>query len=466
MAVSVAALAGAVCASELMGALSQRTALTIGLLPIAVGLFVLGLMMLKARRQMPVHMGYLMMLFGIAYWYVLPGIGYILSSDRNLGDRYNRTVSREAVVATSFYIGAFMLVSVVSYWAIYPRIKDWFYRKPLRAVPIRLPLILLSLFILGLLPYLIFTDSISQIIQHLLAARTTTRGWKSEGALGDHKSAVYYFCVSGFVAAGGFAGTWGLFVQRTGFARRMLIGMFVFTAIVMYFDGGTRSWIALVILPTILLWGTKVLRGRITTSRLLLALLIISSVQLAFEVARASRMRGWSTERLTTIDYTQRKFDNDFIKDLAMSVELVPEKHDFFREGDLVAFVSHPIPRFLWRDKPISPILLYYNDAVHAGLLNKKGNKLPSHLGQFYMSCGLLGIVLAGIVAAIVSCYASILISCQSIGHQHVGCLITIWWFLMCRGVYPGWTYPVLFNLLVLIVGFRPPTRAETLAAA
>lgn len=461
MAVCLAALAGALCAGELLGTISSKSALSLGLLPIGMGLAVLGFLMLKCRQQMPLHMGYLMLLFGIAYWYVLPGLSYILASDRSLGDRYGRSVSRESIVAACFYIGVFMLVAVVSYWAVYPTIARRFHRKPLRAVPHRLPFVLIGLFIMGLIPYLIFAEGISDIIKNLMAARSTTSAWKSEGALGDHKSAIYYFCVSGFVAAGGFAGTWAIFVQRAGLARRFLLTIFITTTLIMYFDGGTRSWVALVVIPTFLVWATKIIRGKITTARVAMAIVIICSVQVAFEIARASRMRGWSRERLSQIDFSERKFDNDFIKDLAMSVELVPDQHPYFYTGDLVAFVSHPVPRFLWSGKPISPILLYYNDETHAGLLKNKGNKLPSHLGQFYMSGGVIGIVLIGVIAALISCYGSILISSPSTGHQHIGSLIAVWWFLMSRGVYPGWTYPVLFNLLILFVGFQHSQSRE-----
>ena len=110
-----------------------------------------------------------------------------------------------------------------------------------------------------MIPYLLFTDSLTQIISSLLAGRTEIRPWKSEGPLGNYKSAVYYFCVSGFVAAGGFAGTWGAMVERSEGLRRIYLSIFAMTAVVMYFDGGTRSWVALAVVPTILAWFARTL---------------------------------------------------------------------------------------------------------------------------------------------------------------------------------------------------------------
>ena len=183
---------------------------------------------------------------------------------------------------------------------------------------------------------------------------------------------------------------------------------------------------------------------------------VICAIQLSFEVARAARHRGWRRENLQYVNLSRRHFDNDFYSDLAVAVELVPREHGFFYLDDFVAFVTHPIPRFIWRNKPVSSILVFYNDRVHRGYFKKKsGNKLPSSIGQFYMSGGTTGVVILGILAGIISATASGLIRANHMGLCHFGSLMAVWWFLMSRGVYPGWTYPILFNWIILIVGFR-----------
>ncbi len=441
---------------------SPRMALFYSAFIVLLSLVTLVCIVVFQAGQTSKHIGYLILLLGVFYWFASPAMGFALASDGYVGDRYGIRVSREAVVQSCTYLALFLAVAITTYWLMFPRISTRINARSFASTPLGLPFVIFGLFFCGLIPYLVFSDGVQHIVTSLLAGRTEIRPWKSDdGALGNFRSAVYYFCISGFVAAGGFAGTWGTMMEKSRGLRSAYLGIFAFTTVIMYFDGGTRSWVALAVLPTVLAWLASTLKKRrLTIGRIVFLVGLIVAVQLAFEIARASRHRGWSTENARKVDLRDRHFDNDFFTDLAVSVELVPREHPYFYADDFIAFVTHPIPRFLWENKPISGILIFYNDRVHTGLLSKHGgNKLPSHLGQFYMSFGTWGVVLLGMLAGLISAVASGMIRSNHMGICHLGSLVAVWWFLMSRGVYPGWVYPVLFCWLILAVGFRQTSR-------
>ncbi len=428
----------------------------------------LGLIVLLAYRQaLARHIGYLMMLFGIFYWFLSPAFLMSLQSDADVGDRYGMMLRPQSIATACSYVAIYLLSSVMVYWWVHGVMESWVERTSQVEVSEKLYLGILALFLAGFIPYLLFGGSIESILQTILAGRSRTPDWKA-GALGDERSAIYYLSRSGMVAAAGFAGSWAL-LSRVRSPRLALIGMFVVTTIIVFFDGGTRSWVALTIMPAFLAWFALTMNRNVTLGRLLTFALIICAIQLSFEAARASRNRGWNLDRVKTVDVAKRHFDNDFFTDLAVSVDLVPRRHHYFHLGDLWAFVTHPIPRFIWDDKPISPVLIYYNDSVHSGLLGKRGNKLPSHLGQFHMSFGFMGVLAMGLLSGLISAWSSSLMCSRFVGFGHFGALLATWWFLMTRGLYPGWIYVVLFAGLILALGFRylgsPATNGQPVSA-
>ncbi len=409
---------------------------------------------LGRRRLLSTHVGFHMMLFGILYWYVAPAF-VIAISESKVGDRYNVAISPDGILRGCLYVSLYFATSVITYWWLFKRVLTR-YRKA--EVPYRLDkfyLLIFGLFVAGFLPYIIFGGGLENIIHALLAARSAQKPWKAAGALGDQRSALFYVSLSGMVAAGGFAGTWAILQPQTKLRIPLLV-IFGLTCLLALLDGGTRSWVALTCVPVLLAWISTSMRQHFTLGKIAAFAILICVLQLSFEIVRDARTTGWRWSEVTSVDLSERKFDNDFFTDVALSADLVPRRHEYFALGDVWAFLSHPIPRFLWQDKPISPILVYYNDTVHASFLRgKKGNKLPSHIGQFYMSFGLAGVVLVGMLSGVIGAFSSAMITSKMTGLCHLGCLLSIWWFLMARGVYPAWSYVVLFAWLILKFGFR-----------
>lgn len=414
------------------------------------------------RSELGNHFGYLMMLFGVCYWFAIPAIPFGVQGERYVGDRYELTVTQKATTSACFSIALFHFASVLAYWASYGSFSRRAQRWPTTRPAAQFYMILIGLFLMGFLPFMLYGGTWREILTQLLHARAATPSWKSAtGAIGDERSALYYLCVSGFVAAGGFAGTWAI-LSRDPMLRKTLIAMYLVAGAVVYLDGGTRSWIALAWLPAALAWIVVTLRHKITLFRIVACLLVIAAVQIVFETARAWRSVGFSWNRILTTDLSELHFDNDFFTDVAVSRDLVPHRHPYFGFGDVVAFVTHPIPRFLWKDKPISPVLLYYNEKVYHGFLQRRGNKLPSNIGQAHMCFGSFGVVTLGLLSGWLAALASVLMSSEGLERQHLGALLSIWWFLMARGIYPGWMYPLIFVLILVGIGFNRQEQKST----
>jgi hypothetical protein len=430
---------------------AQLQFLSSSLLLATVGLAVL---LVALRGQIARHVGYLMMLFGAVYWFIIPALSYSLSSDRFVGDRYGMHLSPTSLITATFYIWLYVVLGVLAYWICDARIGRRVHAFDHQYETNGFYGLVFGLFIAGFVPYLLFGGGWENTVQSLLAGRWEPRPWKSSTALGDHRSAIYYLSISGFVAAGGFAGTWAVLSRKCAM-RWLLLAMLVFTALIVYLDGGSRSWVALACVPTCLAWFAATLKKNWTLGKLIVMLVVVCGIQFSFDIVRQARTHGWSLDQLKSIDYSKRYFDNDFFTDLAVCVDLVPRRHDYFYFGDALAFLTHPVPRFMWKDKPIPPVLLYYNSVVYVGLLGKEGNKLPSHIGQFHMSLGATGVVLLAILSGIISSLASALMRARFLGFCQLGSLLVVWWFLMARGVYPGWTYPVAFGCIIVAFGFR-----------
>lgn len=405
-------------------------------------------------RRLKDHLGYLMMLFGLVYWFAIPALVTATNTSQYLGEKYGIHVTPRAAAWTSMYLVLYLALAVWSYWLTRPGLVATFQDRTVPLVTSWFYLGVLGLFLAGLVPYIVHGGGIKHVMHELLLGRSGQQPWKAEGALGDHRSALYYVCISGFVAAAGLAGSWAIFTPGSLF-RRTFLAIFAIGGTIVLLDGGTRSWVALAWLPTLLVWIATTMKTRVNLERIAGILVLICAFQLLFEVARASRNHGWSLDRVRSMDFRERHFDNDFFTDAAVAVELVPRRHPYFGIGDIVAFAAHPVPRFLWKNKPVPPILIYYNEVVHHGLLKKKGNKLPSHIGQAHMSFGPLGVVLLGVAAGLIAGVSSALLGSSDIGKSHLGSLLAVWWFLMGRGIYPGWTYPLIFAWILLTFGFR-----------
>lgn len=402
------------------------------------------------------NLGYLLVLCSVLFWFLLPAFEILLSEGREFGDRYNLTVKDTSVCWAFTQLALFLSVFVTTYWWLC-RLNFFLRLTFSQREPRSFLLVLIVLTLLaGLSPYFLFGDSLQSVISDILAARSLIKPWEGPGVLGDERSALLNLSLALLVAAGSFVGTWGLLTRANTGLRVIGVTVCIAVATLIYFDQGTRTWVALALLPPFVAWGVANGRDRRLWKGLAL-LSLLGILQAAFEIVRNARTEGWTRETIETVSLYTPHFDNDFMTDLVMSVDLVPKLHGYFGFGDFLAFVVNPVPRAIWPDKPISPILLFYNEQVYRDFLTTSSTKLPSIVGQFYMSLGFFGVALLGLLAAFVAVFTSRSLSSVDIFVVHGGALVAVWWFLQFRGLLPGWIYPLIVYFLLTRVGSRRP---------
>jgi ABC-type multidrug transport system fused ATPase/permease subunit len=119
-----------------------------------------------------------------------------------------------------------------------------------------------------------------------------------------------------------------------------------------------------------------------------LVLLIVVQVQILV------RQEGWS--QITSLRPAQLlKGDaTGQFEALMVAEELVPARHDYFREFAEPYFLIHWIPRRFWPNKPVMKSWTYYNNQYTQG--DSRFNVTPSIIGQFYLNFGIFGVLYAG----------------------------------------------------------------------
>ena len=162
--------------------------------------------------------------------------------------------------------------------------------------------------------------------------------------------------------------------------------------------------------------------------------------------------------------------DNDFFMETAIAVDLVPRRFEYIHQFEPWLFVANPIPRFLWPDKPKSETVRLFSfgrsgfdEYTRTGV-----SRLPSIVGQHWMSWGLLGVLLAGLAWG--AGFGALERVVRGAPHgslwQLFGVLGLVWLFSTSRGIYPGMHYPTLMIGLVAWLATRrlpcpdPPRRA------
>jgi hypothetical protein len=317
----------------------------------------------------------------------------------------------------------------------------------------------------GFATYLLLGEGLEAIIGAILEGRSVTKPWLQQETLGDALSAVTYVTSSGMVAGAtlGWIAAGDVRLKRW---KRIGAGLLAgIVSVVLYFDHGTRSLLLLVMGPALALWwASKYRRSKIGSLVGLVMLTPLMFLVFQFQMLyRLEATRGSIGEML---------FDRwltlggsiDFFQETVTALDLVPAHHDYFRESAILQFLTSPIPRFIWPGKPSSEIVWFYTmQRWNVDIYVSGGNVLPGVIGQFYMSWGMIGPPLAGVL------FGLILIGLErwlakadtradrfSLGVAGMACL---WVFISFRLLSPGFAYPVLAAGFLVWLGKRRCAR-------
>jgi len=322
--------------------------------------------------------------FGVLYWLLLDPL--LLRS--GLDD-----FAPPVVLQALLYAGIFL----VSVWVGY------FFTRPLRPVTrffSRIPnetnddvifLVAVIVYLVGVLPFITATNSISELWRLMLAGYSpeVDVAWR-RGMLGDRQD--FLRSVAHLLQLTiPFLGTY-LITRRLSFWKKVIIAMMILSLLLVVFFSGERRILALIVLGPLgykfLATPRKSLRKWLPAFVLLLvALFWVMQAQVQF------RSGGFYQFDPTKVESNLLEMhrDNNFYW-FAMAVDTMPSTYEYTREWVFLQLFTHPIPRFLWPEKPYSmgfPFVQWEDIGASLSI---------SVVGELYIGQGLFGIVVGGLI--------------------------------------------------------------------
>ncbi len=403
-------------------------------------------------------LGRLAVVVGFLFWYSLPALRTLLYGSE-FDEELSLVIDHRTVIQTVFYLSLFLFASVVLP-AVAIDLRTAIF-DPKTAPPTehasqarvsgnRVLCLALIACLVGLSPYFLFMDRLTNIVDTILASRRVEKAWQSSTNLGDASSAFGSIASSLLVAGASllWIRTWK---TRGGILPRLFPGgVALLATAVVYFDHGTRSTVALVLVPVLILmllaaWKrspVRALGAALATGGLLFALL-------QFQVLYRTDTITSSISDQFFEDWVTLGGSSDFFKETLFAVRLIPAEHDFFHESVLLEFLTAPIPRFLWPDKPIPELVWFFSfSRWNVDIYDTGGNVLPGVVGQFYMNWGGPGVFLSGAVFGLAAAAIDARMRQVDVGRdayrRGLWIMLIVWLFLSYRLISPGFLYPVL----------------------
>jgi len=433
------------------------------LIMIVLGLVVFSTLY-KTRR-----LALLTIIAGQIFWFAIPALGVVSDGDW-FGEKIPFYISEHAVVVTTGYLFAFTALLLAAYWFFSLFFKSTHAEKAGGAAAFagisdkQLLCLVIVLSLLGMLPFIVFGGDLKTIVTGILSSRSVTKAWSHRSF--KESNPLYVVGRASFATAGALS---LFFVLKTPQLKERLIwgAIFVFAFVITYFDSGTRSWTLLMIGPPILflLWraieNQKLKRWVVAGPLLLVCVLWVAQLQHKF------RTTGITSDTLTSGGDVKIK-DNDFFTETAVAVSLVPDRMDYVEESTLVLFLTNPIPRGLWANKPYPLVIRMYTIGRSGGRdeYGEKGiSRLPSVVGQHYLSGGVAGIGMVAIFYGLVAALCDSLLRRKRVFGmpQLWAATVAVWLFIGYRGLFPGFHYPILIiGLLVLYEWYKGRRKART----
>ena len=308
---------------------------------------------------------------------------------------------------------------------------------------------------IGFIPYAIFGIGLGFIetISLIFKSRIVDKPWIYTLNLGNRISPFLYIAQC-MMVSGGILLWMSTQDNRLRDSSRFIFGIIAsFVSAVIIFDQGTRSLLALVILPVVLYkifgyWkhsGKKFILASIMS---LVIIIFLFQFQLYF---RDSTTRA-DISKLIFMNWMTLGGTSDYFIETAFSVKLVPFFHEYFNESALLQFLLSPVPRFLWPSKPVSGVVWYYS--LHRwgiDIYEGSGNVFPGAVGQYYMSWGVLGPIYIALLMAWVSARVDRLSEgVNDLYLRGIAITLSVWIFLTFRIISPSLFYPVVIAGLIV----------------
>jgi oligosaccharide repeat unit polymerase len=396
----------------------------------------------------------LIVLLGTVLWYFYPALIFSLFLDK----QEYQEILNETFEFSDLYKSLLLITIFTSSFIVF----SGFDRKyqPLSEIKInerqrKVVLIAVIFAILGMLPSLTSGLLIDQIIDVLIQGRRSEKPWLHSENIGNTSSGFLYV-LNAFSWAGLMILIVYLAYTKDTLYKKIIV--FIITVSIFLFlsiDSGTRSLSMLVILPSIVIFLIKkieikgIFKSFVIFSLLVIVFLFILQVQVV--------MRGDLKWESMLVNILLLGGSIDYFIETLYSTLLVPARHDYFLEFDLIYFATFPIPRFIWYDKPVSDIVWFYTSQRWGfDLFTDTGNIFPGLVGQYYMSWGYAGPVIAGglyaFIARILDRNIFVAKHSNDIFLYSLYLMYGAWLFLAFRNFSPGFLFPVLMAHFIIIL--------------
>jgi oligosaccharide repeat unit polymerase len=327
--------------------------------------------------------------------------------------------------------------------------------------------LVIALFVLGLLPYALFTSDPMPVAiwKEIVGGRADGASWTT-GRSGNvnYDWGAYVAVLTQMGQIGGqLAVFYAILVARGAAGRVLGWGIWAFW-VAIAFGSGNRGEVIFMTMPGVALLFLKhqalaaALVRRLSKRAYLLAGALAIAVLFLVQFQGYFRGQGYLEADLADMDLLDLQGSSMFSEGL-LGYALIPEDSGFFYSrypgesilrplpDTITQFVTGPVPRALWHDKPIDPVWAWYNQVVTGSDSGQEGTTISQGLvGHWYYRYGWSGLLQGGLLLGW-------LLVLAERGLQHAGgkpmaillsLVLATWLFRCFRGINFHNLYPVL----------------------
>jgi oligosaccharide repeat unit polymerase len=301
--------------------------------------------------------------------------------------------SYDVIVETLLYVVIFMAMVSVGYFIPPHRKIAWAFSRIQEPGSGRQVFwVIIIVYFVGIFPILYYSRGSLDVFREIFYAgynQSVDLGWR-RGPLGTGRD--YFITIlQFFFFASAFLAAWAM--KNISLYKWQKIILFFIVASVpttIYF-GGSRRIFAFIVISLLLYFNNEISSKNRRYWRLIflfapIILLWLMQIQMQFRAIGFYDIDLRIVER--RLDYLHR--DNNFYW-LATAVDVMPKQYSFTGEWPFINFLIHPVPRFIWPEKPVSEGFPFIS-------WKEEGSSLSiSVIGEFYIAQGLLGVIIAGL---------------------------------------------------------------------
>lgn len=336
-----------------------------------------------------------------------------------------------------------------------------------------------ALTIFGIMPYFVFTSEpfYMAIYNEIVggygggAKWTVGRTGNTNYSWGGYIAQI----ISVGMAGGILAGCLAFFIRSLSTpGKLLLISQWIFWSLIA-FGSGARGKLVAAVLPVVIInflrYSAEIgaqLR-RISYKQFMAAGLILACMLLGIAIVGSYRFAGFSELSFDEVAVSQVSGNEMFTAGLPAFSLIPSEVKPFYSSfpGEAIirpypdtafAFITHPIPRALWKNKPVDPVWLWYNKLVSGADAEETGTTISRSLpGEWYIKYGISGIIQGGILFGFL--LGGVERSIRSFIHRPITIFITlgvaVWLFRSFRDFRPADIVPLFLATVALTVVMR-----------